>query len=100
MQVNASDTDLLNELRGASGLNMGFGILAWLGVFYAPMRITSLKGCIFCFSLYLTGRLAGYVLDGPPNADIQQGMATEFVLGGLNIAALLLSERSKGEKND
>ena len=100
MAVNATDTSLLNELRGNHALNMGFGLLAWLALWRKELRSPALKGLTFCFGFYLTGRLVGVAMDGLPNADIQSGMLTEaflVTLSGLALGALSQTQRRTRE---
>jgi len=88
MAVDATDTSLLNELRGNHALNMGFGLLAWLALWRKELRSPALMGLTFCFGFYLLGRLVGVAMDGLPNADIQSGMLTEAFLVTLSGLAL------------
>ncbi len=94
MAVDATDTSLLNELRGNHALNMGFGLLAWLALWRKGLRSPALIGLTFCFGFYLTGRLVGVAMDGLPNADIQSGMLTEAFLVTLSGLALLVNVKT------
>ena len=94
MTVDATDISLLNELRGNHALNMGFGLLAWLALWFKELRSQALIGLTFCFGFYLTGRLVGVTMDGLPNADIQSGMLTEAFLLTLCGLALLVNSRT------
>lgn len=91
MVVDATDTSLLNELRGNHALNMGVGYLAWLAIWRKELRKLALMALTFLFGFYLTGRLVGVAMDGLPNADIQSGMMTEAFLVTLSALGLLVN---------
>ncbi len=95
MAVDATDTSILNELRGNHALNMGFGLLAWLALWFKGLRTPALIGLTFCFGFYLTGRLVGVAMDGLPNAEIQSGMLTETFLVTLSGLGLLVYSKTK-----
>ena len=100
MTVDANDLNLLNELSGNHALNMGFGLLAWLGIFLPSLRSKATAGCIYCPGMYLFGRVMSSILNGLPNEDIVNGMVTEFFLTALAVAAYLSETKKSTTKKD
>lgn len=85
----ANDVDLLNELRGQSGV-MFLGVMAMIaGIFISELTFTSLVIACMLFFGFLIGRIMGMLSDGSPNKQIKQGMIFELILGLANLIALL-----------
>lgn len=87
----AKDVDLLNEIRGLSGVMLFGGILLLLGIFISSLSITSFIVGILLFIGFAVGRVLGMLTDGKPNKKIIQGFIFELVFGTLNSACLILS---------
>ncbi len=84
-----SDPAILSEARGAGGVVVGFGLLTLLGIFVRRLTFTSTVAATVLFLSYGFARLLGLVMDGDPGPAIMQGIAFEFLLGGVGAAALI-----------
>jgi hypothetical protein len=83
----ADNAGLLSEVRGAGGIIMVAGLVVGLGAFLHAWSRTSVVLAAVVFSSLGLGRLLGIAVDGPPGADVIQGMVIELVLGGLALFA-------------
>jgi hypothetical protein len=85
----SDDAGLLSEVRGAGGIIMVSGLVVGLGAFRRVWSGTSVVLATVVFLSLGLARLLGMALDGSPGAEVIQGMATELILGGLALFALL-----------
>ncbi|KAB1151413.1 DUF4345 domain-containing protein [Tenacibaculum aiptasiae] len=83
------DTNLLNEMRGISGVMLLGGIIILLGIIVSKLTFTSFVVAILIFLGFGIGRVLSIKLDGKPNKLIIQGLISEFVLATLNIICLI-----------
>jgi len=83
----SDDAGLLSEVRGAGGIIMVSGLVVGLGAFRHAWSRTSVVLAAAVFLSIGLGRLMGIALDGPPGAEVIQGMAIELVFGGLALFA-------------
>jgi hypothetical protein len=80
---------LINEVRGAAGAIVGFGILIVLGVFIKRLTYTSAIMGPVLYLGYGVARLLSFTIDGYPGEMAIVGMVGEFVLGGIGLFALI-----------
>ena len=85
-----NDVDLLNEMRGVSGLMLSGAVIILLGTILPTITLTSLTVAALIFVGFAIGRVLSMVLDGKPNKQLVQGLMFELVFGALNIACLIL----------
>ena len=83
------NADLLNEMRGVSALMMLAGLSIGLGAILPKFQMISFTIAVLLFIGFAIGRSISIGVDGKPNKQIIQGLASEVVLGGLNIFGLL-----------
>jgi hypothetical protein len=83
------DKDLINELRGISGVMFLSSVLIATGIFIDKMLFTSLIIAVLIFIGFGIGRIFSILKDGKPNTQIMQGIGFEMVLGALNVACLI-----------
>ena len=83
------DANLLNEMRGVSGVMIFGGILILLGIIIPKLTFTSFIVAILIFCGFAIGRILSLSLDGKPNKLIIQGLVSELVLTALNIICLV-----------
>lgn len=86
-----NDVNLLNELRGVSAVMLSAAIIVALGIVIPELSLTSFVVGALIFIGFLIGRLISVSADGKPNKQIIQGMVFEVILGGINLACLILS---------
>jgi len=75
------DTDLLNEMRGASGVMFLGGITIILGIFIPILTSSSFVVATLLFLGFASGRIIGIATDGKPNKQLVTGLVSELVLG-------------------
>ena len=83
------DTDLLNELKGASTVQLCSGIIIALGIFSSELVATSFTVAILFFLGFALGRIVSMLTDGKPNKQLVQGLIFELVFGAANVYGLL-----------
>ncbi len=79
-----NDTDLLNEMRGASGVMFLGGIIILMGTITSALTLSSFVVASLLFLGFAIGRIISMVSDGKPNKQLVTGLATELVLGIAN----------------
>lgn len=84
-----NDVDLLNELRGTSGVMLLGGITILLGILITKLTITSFVVAILIFAGFAVGRILSFSFDGKPNKQIIQGLVSELILSAVNIFCLI-----------
>lgn len=84
-----NQVDLLNELRGTSGVMLLSGITIALGLFMENLNLTAYLVALIVFVGFLIGRVLSIAADGKPNKQISQGIWFEVVFGILNIVGLV-----------
>lgn len=82
-----NQVDLLNELRGTSGVMLLSGIA--LGLFMKSLNLTAYVVALIVFVGFLIGRVLSIAADGKPNKQISQGIWFEVAFGILNIVGLI-----------
>lgn len=85
----ANEVNLLNEIRGISSVMLFSGVVILLGIIIPQLTLTSFVVAALIFLGFAIGRLLGVVIDGKPNKLIVVGIASELILGSLNIFALV-----------
>lgn len=88
----AKEVDLLNEMRGVSGVMLMGGILILLGILLPQLTFTSHLVASLLFLGFAIGRILSMGVDGQPNKQIAQGLIFELVFGGLNVVCLVLTQ--------
>ncbi|NRB53173.1 MAG: DUF4345 family protein [Saprospiraceae bacterium] len=88
----AKEVDLLNEMRGVSGLMLMGGILILLGILLPQLTFTSHVVASLLFLGFAIGRILSMRVDGQPNKQIAQGLIFELVFGGLNVVCVILTQ--------
>lgn len=88
----AKEVDLLNEMRGVSGVMLMGGILILLGILLPQLTFTSHLVASLLFLGFAIGRILSMRVDGQPNKQIAQGLIFELVFGGLNVVCLVLTQ--------
>lgn len=83
----SDDAGLLSEVRAAGGIIMVSGLVVGLGAFRHAWSRTSVVLAAVVFLSAGLARLLGIALDGPPGAEVIQGMAIELVFGVLALVA-------------
>jgi len=86
-----NELNLLNEIRGASSLQLFGGIIILLGIFIPQLTFTSFVVAILIFLGFAIGRLVSIGSEGKPNKLIIQGLFFELLFGSLNLFCLLKS---------
>ena len=86
-----NDVNLLNEMRGVSGVMLTGGILILLGTFISQFTFTSFVIATLLFLGFALGRMISMRADGKPNKQIAQGLLFELVFGALNIFGIASS---------
>lgn len=84
-----NDVNLLNEMRGVSGVMLFGGIIILLGTIIPKLTFTSFAVASLIFLGFAVGRLLSSRLDGKPNKQIAQGLIFELVLGGASLFCLV-----------
>ena len=84
------DVDMMSEMRGAGAATMVAGMVILAGAAMPAMRPTSFAVAVVIFLGFGLGRAVSWSSDGKPNKDLVNGTISEFVLGGLNLACLLI----------
>lgn len=79
------DTDLLNEMRGVSGVMLLAGILILLGIVFSQFTFSSHLIACLLFIGFAIGRTLSISTDGKPNKQIMQGLMSEIILGAANV---------------
>ena len=79
------DTDLLNEMRGVSGVMLLGGVLILSGILVSQLTFSSHLIGTLLFIGFAIGRIFSITADGKPNKQIMQGIMFELVLGSANI---------------
>ncbi len=88
----AKEVDLLNEMRGVSGVMLMGGILILLGILLPQLTFTSHVVGSLLFLGFAIGRILSMRVDGQPNKQIVQGLIFELVFGGLNVVCVILTQ--------
>jgi len=88
----AKEVDLLNEMRGVSGVMLMGGILILLGILLPQLTFTSHVVGSLLFLGFAIGRILSMRVDGQPNKQIVQGLMFELVFGALNVVCLVLTQ--------
>lgn len=83
------DANLLNEMRGVSGVMLLGGIIILLGTMVSELTFTSFVVAILIFLGFGIGRALSIRFDGKPNKLIIQGLISEFILASLNLICLI-----------
>ncbi|MCF2876440.1 MULTISPECIES: DUF4345 domain-containing protein [unclassified Tenacibaculum] len=83
------DANLLNEMRGVSGVMLLGGIIILLGTMVSELTFTSFVVAILIFLGFGIGRVLSIKFDGKPNKLIIQGLISEFILASLNLICLI-----------
>lgn len=86
----AKEVDLLNEMRGVSGVMLVGGVLILLGILLPQLTFTSHILGVLLFLGFALGRILSMRVDGQPNKQIVQGLIFELVFGALNVVCLVL----------
>ncbi len=86
----AKEVDLLNEMRGVSGVMLVGGVLILLGILLPQLTFTSHMVGVLLFLGFALGRILSMRVDGQPNKQIVQGLIFELVFGALNVVCLVL----------
>ena len=86
----ANDVDLLNEMRGVSGVMLLGGILIFLGTFMGSFSFTSHVIAGLLFFGFALGRIISFKTDGKANKQIVQGLMSELVLGCANLFFIIM----------
>ncbi len=84
-----NDVNLLNEMRGVSGVMLMGGVLILLGTFITQFTFTSFVVASLLFLGFAIGRLLSMRVDGQPNKQLIQGLIFELIFGVLNIFCLV-----------
>jgi len=82
------EINLLNEIRGASSVQLFGGIIILLGIFIPKLTFTSLIVATMIFIGFAVGRAISISVDGKPNKQLIQGLIFELVFGVANIFCL------------
>ena len=85
-----NDVNLLNEMRGASSVQLFGGIIILLGIFIPQLTFTSFVIATLLFLGFALGRVISIAVDGKPNKQLIQGLIFEIVFGTANIIAILI----------
>ncbi|MCE7995675.1 MAG: DUF4345 domain-containing protein [Roseivirga sp.] len=85
------DVDLLNEMRGISGVMLLGGIIILLGTIIPELTTSSLMVASLLFLGFAIGRILGMVKDGKPNKLLIQGLVFELVFGSASTFCLITS---------
>ena len=85
-----NDVNLLNEMRGASSVQLFGGIIILLGIFISQLTFASFVVATLIFIGFAIGRTISISVDGKPNKQIIQGLIFELVFGSANIFCLLM----------
>lgn len=85
----AKEVDLLNEMRGVSGVMLVGGILILLGILLPELTFSSHVVASLLFLGFAIGRIISIRVDGQPNKQIVQGLLFEVVFGALNVICIV-----------
>lgn len=85
----AKEVDLLNEMRGVSGVMLVGGILILLGILLPELTFSSHVVAGLLFLGFAIGRIISIRVDGQPNKQIVQGLLFEVVFGALNVICIV-----------
>ena len=85
----STDVDLLNEMRGVSGVMLMGGLLILLGMLLPQLTFSSHLVASLLFLGFAIGRILSVQVDGRPNKQIAQGLIFELVFGALNVFCLV-----------
>lgn len=86
----SNDVNLLNEVRGVSGLMLSGGIIVLLATILPSLRTTSFAIGTLIFLGFALGRIVSRVVDGKPNKQLISGLIFELVFGGANTFCLFI----------
>ena len=84
-----NNISLLSNVRSASGVVMGSGILIMLGAFFPKLSFTSTVVSIVVFLSYGLSRILAIVMDGMPAEGLVKATVVEMILGLVSVFALL-----------
>lgn len=84
-----NDTNLLNEVRGVSAMNLCAALLIALGIFMSDVTTPSFVLACLLFIGFALGRMISMAVDGKPSKQLVQGLGFELVFGALNAVCLI-----------
>ncbi|MEL6407539.1 MAG: DUF4345 domain-containing protein [Chloroflexota bacterium] len=85
----ATNSDLVNEIRGIGAVMLLAAIVTVLGIRRADFRLTAFSMLTVIFGGVVLGRSISIVIDGMPNTNLLRAMSAEVVLALLNIFCLI-----------